>query len=183
LLNKEEMNKFLKILNVQFWLFGRDILYDKENLMLTYGFERRRSDGNETSMYVMKLNAHQTLALWGFGFVLMDKRKRNLFVKRIDGSIYFADEFDERGKYHKIDDFGTLRKPKHEKDKFIVRDLIGNFLEWCQVYETWVLKKTGLWWRNECIQASKLIKVDVQQYNLLCQAMKSLLNVQMINYS
>jgi hypothetical protein len=57
------------LLHQQCWLWGQDIRGEKGNLLLAYGFQRKRppAEMNASTQYSLQLDATLIVRLWGFG--------------------------------------------------------------------------------------------------------------------
>ena len=142
----------------QFWLFGCDIRRPEGNLLLAYGFDRRKAPPDTritASRYSLPFGNGNAIILWGFGVMWSEpeigdlylSRHRFLPLIREHGTI--PDDLWDPG------DFEGFRRPVERRDLLHCQALVTDMARWMADYENFVLEAAGRTYRNQTIRAWK----------------------------
>ena len=142
----------LRLLDLQLWCLGRDVRHPN-NLLLRYGFERRRppektSGGSE---YVLSLQNRATLTLWGYGVHLAHPRESGLFLKRYGfAPRWTAPGFIPAQRWH-VNTWKQSRAPRTPGETREVTVRLTELAAWFADYERWVVDQTGSSYRERVL--------------------------------
>jgi hypothetical protein len=132
------------LLNQQCWVWGQDVRREEGNLLLEYGFERRRAeDGSSaSSQYTLKTSDGACLRLWGYGFYFGSLEGEGIYLNRFEYMPRVAVSDGDR--WHGVSEFEGLA---------VAGDtvLLESAMRAIAGYERWVLKSCGLRYRLGCL--------------------------------
>jgi hypothetical protein len=141
------------LLDLQFWLLGRDIMHPSGNRLLSQGFSLRRSPGVHDHCSVYEKSP---LTLWAFG-LLWRSSGQALYLPRIPyapkllpGELDISDVWSKR-------DLPPAPSPS-PTDEAELRRLLGDvflFLAWYEA-EAWNFDSS---WRKKSVQGFKKSKI------------------------
>ena len=132
------VRKGQKLLHYQCSLWGADIRREQGNLLLQYGFERRRApeEINGCSQYVLELGKHRRICLWGFG--LYYGGSRGIYIGRYKFTPRLACFRDSIWTPEEIDGGPRLT------NVFLLEQAV----RWIAEYERWVTDAGGASYRQ-----------------------------------
>ncbi|HEU4326536.1 MAG TPA: hypothetical protein VFS21_25565 [Roseiflexaceae bacterium] len=141
------------LLHQQCWCWGCDIRRQAGNLLLEYGFARRRPPAAMTgsSLYTCACGAGRVAALWGFGLFYGDPVRGGLFLRRFEFTPRWLPALD-------------LESPPWLPARVATRDpardqelwqpallLLSEAAGWVAAYEAWVASAQGQTYRQSCL--------------------------------
>lgn len=143
------------LLNQQFWLWGQDIRRPAGNLLLRHGFERTRPpDGVQGSRcYTLRLDAHRTVVLWGFGIFYGDRAHGGLYLSRFGLVPLLLESGQPPVAVWTPTHLPQCALPADEDEWLRARPLLIAALRWISGYESWILKEMGSAYRHDCLAA------------------------------
>ena len=130
-----------RLLHLQCWLWGQDIRRTEGNLLLAFGFERKRppEEIGGSTQYLLKLKAQFVVRLWGFGFAY-GPRNEQIFVNRYDFRPRLL--FGDRDRW----------EPPSEDLPFAPNSiLLESAARWIASYEVRVTEQAGKAYRDQLI--------------------------------
>jgi len=132
------------LLHQQLWCFGADIRRCEGNLLLEYGFDRRRaSAGGVGSSAYLHTTPHGSLALWGWGLWYGEPETGSVFLRR----------YAFRPKWHSSphcpethtpERLGQWTAPRFE-ERARTRALMASLCDSLAAYERWVQDRAPRW--------------------------------------
>lgn len=145
------------LLNQQCWMWGRDVCREEGNLLLEYGFERQRriDGGSGSTQYTLHLphatkeEPRRMVRLWGFGFFFVDLAATSnkdatysgIFLNRFE---FVARHVQALPEFCLANEMATLERASDLA-------LLPDALRWIGGYESWVLDRIGLNYRERCL--------------------------------
>lgn len=143
------------LLNQQFWLWGQDIRRPEGNLLLRLGFERTRPpDGVQGSRcYTVRLDAHRTVVLWGFGIFYGDAGTGGLYLSRFSLSPLLLESAEPPVTVWTPAHLPQCTPPANADEWTRASSLLIATLRWISAYESWILKEVGSAYRHDCLAA------------------------------
>ena len=141
------------LLHQQMWLFGRDILCPKGNLLYDYQFTNERSADRSSSMYTRQDNAQQ-IVLWGWGIWFGQAEAGAIFVNRYKAKPQFTATSTLSQSIHREEALPhRTYRVSSEADAQVMQKLWVNLLTWLAEYEAWILATVGKNWRQSTLRA------------------------------
>ena len=143
-----------RLLQQQCWCWGCDIRRPAGNLLLVYGFERRRPpegvSGN--SHYTYRLSPTTSIRLWGFGFFFRVQGSPALYVNRYEFQPRLAaSDCLPDGLFHPEQIPPTII-PEEPEGARLAHWMLSRALLWIGAYEQWVLETIGVEYRAGCLR-------------------------------
>jgi hypothetical protein len=131
-------------LNQQCWVWGQDVRRAEGNLLLEFGFVRRRSeDGSHaSSQYTLEVRDGMCLRLWGYGLYFGEIEGRGIYLNRFEFMPRRAVSDGER--WHSVNEFAELGAAA---DTALLEDALYAIAD----YERWVLRSYGVAYRMACL--------------------------------
>ncbi|GAB4203878.1 MAG: hypothetical protein OHK0022_28460 [Roseiflexaceae bacterium] len=141
------------LLHQQCWCWGCDIRREGGNLLLEYGFARRRPPAGVqgSSLYTCGCGTDRVAALWGFGLFYGDPARGGLFLRRFEFTPRWLPALD-------------LETPPWQPARLATRDparepelwqpavlLLAEAAGWVAGYEDWVARTQGHAYRQRCL--------------------------------
>ncbi|GHO60773.1 hypothetical protein [Ktedonobacter robiniae] len=143
------------LFNQQMWCWGQDIRRAEGNLLLEYGFTRRRPPEGVvgSSSYVLQTQEQHTVTLWGFGLFYTHSPSEGIFLKRYSFTPRLALNVEWPLDAWALDQLPALSLPSSPRKCQAVNSLLTSLLSWISAYETWVLQTQGLAYSYQCLAA------------------------------
>lgn len=143
------------LFNQQMWCWGQDIRRAEGNLLLEYGFTRRRPPEGVvgSSSYVLQTQEQHIVTLWGFGLLYTHTPSEGIFLKRYSFTPRLALNISSPPDAWALDQLPALSLPTNRQKRQVIEQLFASLLSWISVYETWVLHTYGLAYRHQCLAA------------------------------
>ncbi len=163
----------LRLLDLQLWCMGRDVRH-LDNLLLRYGFERRRPPEkiNGGSEYVLHLPDEGHLTLWGYGVHIAHPGESGLFLKRYGfAPRWTAPGFVPAQCWH-VSAWKRARTPRTTEESREVTARLSELAAWIAEYERWILHQTGLAYRERVLD--QWHKESVVPANAIAQSWEEL---------
>lgn len=130
-----EPQRIERLLDQQFWCFGRDIAQGPENLLVRYGLNRYpRRDSTDGSGYANRTRCGTILALWGFGVYLSEGT--GILLRRDSLVTWIVDD-----PQWPLQDWTPETFPKRAAapdDYAAALALLAKLFRWFANYESWV---------------------------------------------
>ncbi len=141
------------LLHQQMWLFGRDILHPRGNLLYDYQFTHKRCEDRGSSMYVRWQDTQQ-IALWGWG----------IWFGRADTGAIYVNRYKAKPKYSATTTLNDTiyREKSLPRNSYRVtcvqeaqttQRLWADLLTWLSKYEAWIQETAGNSWRQTSLSA------------------------------
>lgn len=145
-----------KLLNQQHWCWGRDICHPQGNLLLKFGFCRRRPPTgiSGSSCYRVTLNSGREVLLWGFGTLIAD-RGSSLYLGRFDFEPQLCATLNESSPCWSPGDLPPLSKPVLAQELSLAGSLCSEVSNFIGDYESWVAETVGIDYRQQTIEEFK----------------------------
>jgi hypothetical protein len=140
------------LLHQQCWCWGYDVRCPEGNLLVEYGFVRKRPpvDCKGSSAYLLQRNQQRSVALWGFGFFYGDATHGGLFLSRYNWTLRYAATAQPPVAW-KIDQLHEFRPPRCGPECASALLLLEGALEWLAEYEGWVMQRRGPQYRERSL--------------------------------
>ncbi|MDA7951300.1 MAG: hypothetical protein MPJ24_07400 [Pirellulaceae bacterium] len=176
------------LLSQQIWCWGRDILRPEGNWLLETGFERIAASADREdcpSMYTLELPKKRRVVLRGFGVFYEDDAIGGVFLPRYE----FQPKYTEHGTLKcppwSATDLSNWSPPK-ESQQNVCASLTIDLLDWIQGYETTIVERLGLAYRQSSLLSWDTGKRPVTPAEEMVPAWRSLgvaiaENFQMLN--
>ncbi len=141
------------LLHQQLWLFGRDIVCPRGNLLYEYDFTHERAETRGCSMYTWQQGGVQVV-LWGWGIWFGVQDTGAVFVHRYKAKPRFSAESKLTQSIHQPHQLPLLayRVPT-QAHALTMRALWQRLLLWLSDYEAWVLASHGRDWRKATLRS------------------------------
>ncbi len=142
------------LLSQQVWCWGRDILHDRGNWLIEYGFERltKPDQGRGCpSIYRLALPEERSVLLRGFGVLYTDARLGGVFLPRYNFVPRFRPDPTAKELPWTPDDLPDLCEPSRHQRAACGR-LIAQCIEWIAQYEVQTIEQLGIRHRVETLK-------------------------------
>jgi CxxC-x17-CxxC domain-containing protein len=141
------------LFNQQCWLWSQDIRRVEGNLLIEYGFSRRRPPEHApgSSVYRLPINPNVMVALWAFGAFYGSATEGGVYLGRYAFAPAWVASLDEAHLPHMPDALAIVSQPRSYADHQRFRLLLVDMLRWIGAYEQWVVETIGLDYRRECV--------------------------------
>ncbi len=143
-----ERKRVQRVIDILLWLIGRDI--DNDNLLLIYGFTRRRPSKREkgSSRYTINIESYKII-LWGFG-MLIHNNFIGVFLNRhtYNPKIIRGEDIREISKIYSLDKLSLLLEESSNSES---KRLLHFLFERLYKYELWVIHLKGRSYRERYI--------------------------------
>lgn len=141
------------LLNQQFWLWGQDIRRREDNLLLSYGFTRLRppADIQGSNRYVLRLDDHRVVVLWGFGFFYGLRDRGGVYISRTHLAPLITPGWEPPADVWQPSDVPPYRSPEGPDDWSRISPLLVDALQWISAYESRILDELGAEYRQACL--------------------------------
>jgi hypothetical protein len=140
------------LLHQQCWCWGQDVRRAEGNLLMEYGFARRRPpEGCKGSTAYFQEDACGALALWGFG-IFFGQGECGLHLGRYGWAPRLkecAQVPRDVWKPEQLQEFRVARTPEQCEATLI---LLESALHRIAAYESWVLETQGALYRRDVLQ-------------------------------
>lgn len=142
----------VQLMNQQYWCWGCDIRRPLGNLLLAFGFERRRppADVSGSSCYRVTLQSGRVVCLWGFG-VLIEDRTAALHLGRFTFEPHLCAALGDSRACWTPAGLAPLRRPAWQHEWELASSLCSELLSFIGEYESWVAEAVGLRYRQETV--------------------------------
>lgn len=143
------------LLTQQCWCWGQDVRRPEGNLLLEFGFERRRPPHGESgaTAYLLRLLPNCVVTLWGFGMWYGECDRGAIFVGRFDFEPKLSLCAEPPLPIWTPKQLSALPVPRTSIERRLTRELLTDALCWAADYERWAIEKTGLPYRKRCLEA------------------------------
>jgi len=143
------------LLDQQFWCWGQDIRHPGGNLLLDYGFDRRRPPAGQrgSSAYTLSPAPGRTLVLWGFGLSYADAGVGALFLPRYGFAPRVGDAAGAPSTAWALEHLPPLHVPTGRGERERAARVLTALTGWVAAYEEWVAATHGLPYRAHCLVA------------------------------
>jgi len=137
-LRPAERGRATRLLDQQFWCWGRDIHHEGGDALIDYGFHRwRRPAGTPgCNVYTLSLGPCRRVTLWGFGLCYADD-DGVIFLRRFSFAPTWRSRAMLPGPTWNAGGLPRFRLPRIERERDRVRRLVYGTLEWLASYEDW----------------------------------------------
>lgn len=133
----------VELMHQQCWCWGRDIVA-KENVLLRFGFERRRASICPGATRYEIERDQMRFALWGFGMWLrLPTGEQGFFSRYYRGVWLLPRSFDVACVHDDKQVTPHLRRPTPGRDYAIASELTAAAATLCEQYERWVVDHVG----------------------------------------
>jgi len=142
------------LLNQQCWCWGCDIRRPEGNLLLEYGFTRRRVPPGKlgSSAYTLELG-DAAVVLWGFGLFWGQRPFGGVFLPRIGFAPLLMDTAEPPSEAFELRQLSAATTANSGQDWICLCTLLDRALSWVAGYETWVCNTCGPDYRVACVGA------------------------------
>ncbi|MEM7331370.1 MAG: hypothetical protein AAF490_04690 [Chloroflexota bacterium] len=139
------------LLHQQMWLFGRDILCPKGNLLYQYQFTHQRAKTNSGVMYT-RWDGDQQIALWGWGIWFGQAEKGAIFVNRYKAKPQFTTVSNlSQSIFRETELPHRTSRVNSEAEAQAMQKLFVELLTWLAEYEAWIVATAGKSWRQSSL--------------------------------
>lgn len=141
------------LLNQQCWCWGQDIRHTEGNILLRYGFERRRPPEtlHGSSVYILQMTSERTVVLWGFGVLYAEAGAGGLFLARSDFTLHIAPDTGFLAAVHTLAELPALHTPQTPQEWQRTWVQAATLFHWISTYERWINATYGLGYRQTCV--------------------------------
>lgn len=138
----------------QCWCWGCDIRRPEGNLLLAYGFQRRRPpEGvHGGSAYTYELDSMASIRLWGFGLFFRIRGLSALYVNRYEFLPRLAPSDQLPDSVFLPEQVPATLIPKNLTETEVAEGMLSRVMRWVAAYEAWVLDICGLAYRDSCLR-------------------------------
>lgn len=142
----------IQLMNQQCWCWGCDIRRPQGNLLLAFGFERRRppADVSGSSCYRLRLQSGRVVSLWGFG-ALIEDRISGLHLGRFTFEPHLCAALGDSRACWTPAGLAPLRRPVLQHEWKVASILGTELLSFICEYESWVAETVGLRYRQQTV--------------------------------
>ncbi len=146
----------VKLVDQQFWLFGRDVLHDEGNVLIRAGFTKRPAPAGPSGCSCYERDdGSSLLRLWGFGLVYAREERAIVLSREIFGPCLVRDDWTTSVGWT-VEELPRHAAPSaDEEDARVCRDMT---IELCAVvaeYERWVARTLRAGSREQALAAWK----------------------------
>lgn len=152
-----------QLLAQQLWCWGCDIRREGGNLLLEYGFSRRRpSQVNDGSSCYRSDDDCRHICLWGFGVFYGERRHGGLYLGRSGFQPSWSAVESLADGIHWADELPAFGRPRGAAQWQAAHLLCRRMLQWIAAYERWVVAHCGIEYRRGCVASwlSPLVKAE-----------------------
>lgn len=156
---KREKQFAAGLMHQQCWCWGQDVS-SAGNLLMDYGFERRRRPGVDAggaggTRYQIDEEGTR-FALWGFGMWLALPGGEQGFFARYERGVWLLPRsFDVEDVHSAREVEPHMRRPINHGEKARAQTIAMAAASWCEAYERWILETQGPDHRRETLEMSK----------------------------
>ena len=157
--NGEFGKNFATTFDLQMWCLGCDIRRKAGNLLLEYGFSRRRPSGKiaGSSYYFKELDSVHTMHLWGFA-VVITSHECGLCLRRNELTTRFSKNLDVDQNAWRPQDIPKFKAPREEQEIERATALLKVCVFELQKYEATIQHIEEPQYRSYCLRSRKKIK-------------------------
>lgn len=142
-----------RLMEQQVWCWGRDVEYPDGNLLMQYGFERRRDSETAHRSTCYRLDQDDLhICLWGFGMFFGSRELGGLYLDRFDFCPTWAPVESLSSQIHWPDELPAFVRPRGKLQWQCARKLWALSLFWIAGYESWIRKYAGIAYRRQCVE-------------------------------
>lgn len=143
-----------RLLDQQWWCWGRDVARREGNLLLQLGMCRYRPTvkSRDGTLYTALTPEGATIHLWGFGAYLVDESLGGLYLGRGGFAPRLSERPDALG-LHTSDALLAISRPVDPCERGRARPLVEAFARWVAHYEHWIAENQGVAYRRTCLEA------------------------------
>ncbi|MEM8857928.1 MAG: hypothetical protein AAGD96_06385 [Chloroflexota bacterium] len=162
------------LLHQQMWLFGQDILCPDGNLLYQYNFTHNPALEQGSSMYSCSNEGGQ-IVLWGWGVWFGRPELGAVFVNRYKALPCFTAVPTLSETIHRQAGLPHLtHRVTSETQAQAMCQLWIELLEWLAAYESWVLERYGVAWRQAALKPFPHVFTPVEDLDQLPNLWQSL---------
>lgn len=157
--NGEFGKNFAATFDLQMWCLGCDIRRKTGNLLLEYGFSRRRPTGEITgsSYYFKELDSVHTMHLWGFAVVITTK-ECGLCLHRHERIPLFSQKVDLNPNAWRPQELPKFKEPHEKQEKEKATELFKVCVSELRKYEAKIQHLEEPQYRSSCLRSRKKIR-------------------------
>jgi hypothetical protein len=143
-----------RLLDQQFWCWGRDIRHPSGDLLMRAGFSKRKPSARPDagSSYTKRLESGVSLTLWGFGVCVSRPDIGAVYLHRF-GFKPLMCSATTLGDIASPRELPALTPPRTGADWRAARQLVTELIAWIARYEHDIIEEYGWRYRQECLAA------------------------------
>lgn len=157
--NGEFGRNFAAVVDLQMWCLGCDIKREAGNLLVEYGFSRRRPTGEITgcSHYFKEVDSNHTIHLWGFA-VVITTQECGLCLRRYERAPLFSRNAAINQNAWRPQDIPKFKYPRTESEKLQAAELLEVCVYELKKYESMVQSLEKPQYRPSCLRDRRRTK-------------------------
>jgi hypothetical protein len=152
-----ERRELARLIDQQWWCWGRDVCHPEGNLLLRLGLCRSRPavPSRDGTLYSARVEEHSAIYLWGFGAYYVEEARGGLYVGRTGNFAPRRSERPDAWGLHSSDELMAISRPLQPRDLPQAAALFEGLARWIARYEHWLAENLGVEYRRQCLEGWK----------------------------